>query len=215
MTNKSEKYYFAKRVALFISGLITMAFGVALAVKADIGVAPGSVIPYSVSLLVPLSVGMCSTLFHALCGLIQLIMNRRVTLKLILQFPIAYVFGFLLDFFLGFMTFDLHSIVFRIIFILAAIFTFSYGLRAIVGANVLIMPPDGLTWAVGNKLNWPMSKSKLVYDIIVTVIGILIMWIFAGNAFLSVNIGTVICAVGTGPVIGLYTKLLPSLDMDK
>jgi uncharacterized membrane protein YczE len=90
---------------------------------------------------------------------------------------------------------------------------FSLGIRAIVGSGFLILPTDGLAQTMGEKLGWPMSKGKLLFDIIVTIVGVVLMLAFTGNAFLSVNIGTVICAAGTGPIIGLYTKLFPSLDV--
>lgn len=213
MTDSQKKNDYAKRTALFISGLIVMALGIALVIKVDIGVAPGSVIPYSVSKLVPLTVGMCSSMFHVFCMLMQLLIIRRPTLKLLLQLPIVYAFGLLLDFFLSLMTFGVPDMQYRVILMLVGLPVFSLGIRIIVGAGLIILPTDGLAQTIGDKMGWPMSKAKLVFDIIVTIIGILLMLIFTGNAFLSVNIGTIVCAIGTGPFIGLFTKLLPFLDI--
>ena len=207
-----KKTDLAIRLALFAMGLVVMAFGIAIVIKVDIGVAPGSAIPYSISKLVPLTVGMCSSVFHVFCVLMQLIIARRPSLKLFLQFPIAYVFGFLLDFFLGFMVFELPGLPQRVLLLLAGLPVFSFGIRAVVGADVLIVPTDGLARAMGEKFGWAMSKAKLIFDIIVTAAGVALMLIFTGNAFLTVNIGTIICAAGTGPFIGLFTKLFPALD---
>jgi len=205
----------AIRITSYIIGMVIMAFGVALVIKVDIGVAPGSVIPYSVSKLTPLSVGMCSALFHIFCLLSQIAVTRRITFKLILQFPLAYVFGYMLDLFLALLSFELPGMVYRVLFCIAGLFIFSFGIRAVVGADILLAPPDGLARAIGNKLGWPMSKAKLAFDIAVTVIALLLTLALAGNAFLAVNIGTLICAAGTGPIIGLFTKLFPFLDMNK
>jgi uncharacterized membrane protein YczE len=57
-----------------------------------------------------------------------------------------------------------------------------------------------------------MSKAKLVFDIIVTIVSALLTLIATGNAFLAVGVGTVICAIGTGPAIGFFTKVFPFFD---
>lgn len=190
-----------------------MAFGIALAIRADIGVAPGSVIAYSASLLTPLSVGICSSLFHVLCMLLQAAITRSFSPKLLLQLPLAYAFGFMLDAFLWMLDFDLPSMPARYLILAAGLFTFSLGIRAVVGADIILAPPDGLAKALGDLMKQPISRGKLLFDVLVTAIGMLLTLIFAGSAFLAVGWGTVICAIGTGPIIGLYTKLFPMLDI--
>jgi len=127
----------------------------------------------------------------------------------------AYVSGFLLDFFYDMLGISFPGMVHRIIFLIAGMFVFSLGIRAIVGANVVLVPPDGLARSIGDIFGWPMSKSKLVFDIAATAIAALITLILGGSAFMAVGVGTLICALGTGPLIGLYTKLLPFLDAEK
>ena len=215
MLKAAKSLNMAKRIPLYIMGLITMAFGIAVVIKVDIGVAPGSAVPYSVSLLTPLTVGMCSSLFQIFCMLAQLALTRKFSPKLILQFPLAYIFGALLDAFLWLLKFETPALPYRILLTVAGLFVFSFGIRAIVGSDLIIAPTDGLARTLGEKLGWPMSKGKLLFDIIVTVTAALLTFFLAGNAFLAVNIGTVICAAGTGPIIGLFTKLFPSFDYKK
>ena len=192
-----------------------MAFGIAMAVRADIGVAPGSTISYAVSKLTPLTIGQCSSLFHLFCMLMQLAITRRPTLKLLFQFPMVYVFGLLLDVFYLLLNVDLPGMPARVILLLAGLFVFSLGIRIMVGADILLAPPDGLARTVGNKLGWPMSRAKLAFDIVVTVSAAVLTLIAAGNALLVIGVGTVICAIGTGPIIGLFTKLFPFFDAAK
>lgn len=213
MASKLNRNRVIIRSLLHIMGSVVMAFGIAIVIRVDIGVAPGSVVPYSMSLLLPMTVGMCSALFQVFCMIMQLVLTKSFSPKLLLQLPLAYVFGFLLDAFLLLLGFEITSVPYRILLTIAGLFIFSFGIRVIVGANLIIMPTDGLAQSMGKKLGWPMSKGKLLFDIIVTAVGIVLMLAFTGNAFLSVNIGTVICAIGTGPIIGLFTKLFPSLDV--
>lgn len=212
MKNGLKKNKLGKRILLYSLGSVVMAFGIAAVIRVDFGVAPGSVVPYSLSLLTPLSVGMCSAFFQIFCIIMQLLLTGKFSIKLLLQFPLAYLFGLLLDLFVYLLDFSVSSILYCILLTTGGLLVFSLGIRAIVGSDLFIMPTDGLAKTMGEKLGWPMSKGKLLFDIIVTAAGILLMLIFYGNAFISVNIGTVICAAGTGPLIGLYTKLFPALD---
>jgi len=202
-----------KRTGFYALGVVIMTFGIAMSIRAGIGVAPGSAVPYAVSRICPLSIGQCSTLFHIFCVLLQLALSRRITLQVVLQFPMAYVFGLLIDLFHMLLDIAPANMLYSIILLVAGLVIFSLGIRIIVGADLLLAPPDGLARTLGNFFGLPMSKSKLFFDIIVTVIAAVLTLIVAGNAFIAVGIGTVICAIGTGPAIGLYTKLFPFFDI--
>ena len=208
----TEKRDLTKRIISYAAGSVVMAFGVSMAIRADIGVAPGSTISYAVSKLTPLSIGQCSSLFHIFCMLSQLAITRRPSIKLLLQIPQAYVSGLLID--LSYMLLDiaLPGYLYHLLLLLAGLATFSLGIRMIVGADILIAPPDGLARALGRLFGLPMSKAKLAFDIVITVLTGILTQIAVGNMFLVVGVGTVICAIGTGPLIGLFTKLFPFFD---
>ena len=202
-----------KRIIIYAVGVLVMAFGIAMAIKANIGVAPGSVLPYATSRLTPLSVGMCTTIFHIFFMLLQIAITRKPSLRLLFQLPMAFVFGFLIDIFLELLSLTIPGMAYSILLMIAALIVFSAGIRAIVGANILLMPPDAFAKAAGDIFGWPMSKAKLIFDIAVTLVAALLTLIIAGDAFLAIGIGTVICALGTGPAIKLFTKLMPFLDV--
>ena len=203
---KHKKY--TGRIALYTAGVVIMAFGISAVIRADIGIAPGGVIPIAVSKLTPLTVGLCIAMFHAFCAVMQLVITRKLTLKLVLQLPMAYVFGFLIDRFCELLEFPLNGFGYKILLLLGGLMVLSLGIRIIVGVDLMLSPPDGLAFVAGDKLGWSKSKSKLIFDVVVTVIAAALTLVLAGDAFLSVGIGTVICAAGTGPIIGLYTKLI-------
>ena len=204
-----------KRIIFYLIGLVIMAFGISMAIRADIGVAPGSTIPYAVSKLTPLSIGQCSSLFHVVCMLAQLAITRRPSLKLVFQLPLAYLFGLMIDVFYLLLDVTLPGYILSVLFVTAGLFVFSLGIRIIVGADILLAPPDGIAQAFGNIFGWPMSKSKLAFDIAVTAFTAVLTLILASDLFLVIGAGTLICAIGTGPVIGLYTKLFPFFDFSK
>ena len=215
MTDAAKKRTWTKRIAFHILGMVVMAFGISMSIRAGIGVPPGGAIPYAVSRLSPLSIGQSSALFQIFCVLIQIAVMRRMTLNFALQMPMAYVFGLFVDFFFGLLDIGSPDMWFRVLFLVAALIIFSFGIRVLIGANVLLPPPDGLAQTMGNIFGWPMSKAKLVFDIVVVAIAALLTLVMAGNAFLVVGVGTVICAIGTGPIIGFFTKLFPVFDVGK
>lgn len=213
--DKDKKAAFVKRISTYVIGVLVMSFGVAMSVRANIGVAPGSMIPYAASVLSPLTYGQCTSIFHVLCMLLQLAITRKISLQLALQFPMAYVVGLILDIFCKLLDFGINDMWFRVVFLIAGMVIFSLGIRMMVGANILVAPADGLALALGKKFGWPMSKAKLIFDIIVTIFTALLTLALAGDLFIAVGVGSVICTIGTGPIIGLFTKLLPFLDFEK
>jgi len=212
MADSAKKRIMAVRIAYYILGTVIMAFGVTMAVRADIGVAPGSTVSYAMSKLTRLTLGQSSAVVQITCVLLQLIMTRRLTLKLLLQFPLAYVFGIIIDGFYMLLDIPLPGLVYRVIFLLGGLVIFSLGIRILVGTDILLAPTDGLALALGNLFGWPMSKGKLAFDIIITLGTAIVTLLVAGDFFMVVGVGTVICAIGTGPIIGFFTKLFPFFD---
>ena len=66
-----------------------MAFGVILLAKSDLGISPISAIPYILSLITPFTFGTMTLAFHLLCVLFQVVIWRKITLKIILQIPLT------------------------------------------------------------------------------------------------------------------------------
>ena len=215
MKNITPGGFWRKRLGVYILGTVMMELGVAMAIRAGLGVAPGGVIPYAISRFTVLSAGWCSTLFHIICILAQLLISKRFTLGLAGQLPLAFVCGRLLDFFLWLLPVFSGGLILSIALLCAGILVFSFGIRAMTGADVLLMPPDGLVKIAGAKLGWGFPKAKLVADIIFTAIAAVLMLVFSDNLFSVVGIGTVLCAAATGPAVGLYIKLLPFLDISR
>ena len=204
-----------KRLGVYILGTVMMEFGISIAIRAGLGVAPGGVIPYAVSRFTVLSAGWCTTLFQIICILLQLAISKRFTAGLVLQLPLAFVCGRMLDFFLWLLPVFSAGLILSIAILCAGILVFSFGIRAMTGADVLLMPPDGLTKIAGARLGWGFPKAKLVADIIFTAIAAGLMLIFSDELFSVVGIGTVLSAAATGPVVGLFTRLLPFLDIPR
>jgi len=202
-----------KRILFYIGGLLVMTFGIALSSKAGIGVAPVSTISYAGSRLTPLSFGMCSSVFHAICFLAQLAIQRRLTVLTVLQIPAVYVFGLLIDMFSSILRISPPGLLVGIPLMAFSALVFSLGIRIIIGSDLILPPPDSLVRVIAAKADWPMSKSKLIFDIVVVSSSAVLTLIILGSLFVAVGIGTVLCVVMTGPAIGFFQKYMPFFDV--
>ncbi|MDR0468618.1 MAG: DUF6198 family protein [Peptococcaceae bacterium] len=206
---------FKTRMLFHILGLLVMTFGIAVSTKGGVGVASVSTISFAGSKLTPLTFGMCSSLFQAVCFLSQIAITRRFTAWSLLQIPMVYIFGALLDFFSSLLRFMATNVVFGCLLVIIGTLIFSLGLRIILGADFALPPTDGLVKTISDKVGWPISKSKLIFDITVVSTSAVLTTVFLGNPFVAVGVGTVITMVLTGPIIGFYYKIFPFFDVAK
>ena len=207
------KYSLMKRVAFYILGLHVSAFGLALAPKADLGVAAGSTLSFAGSIITSLTFGMCTSIFHTFCVLLQLILKRRVTVSLALQLPMTYVFGFLIDFFSNLLRFPPPGIGYGIPLMAGSVLILALGLRILFGASLILMPPDGLVQTIAEMTDRSLSKSKLIFDLTIVAVSAGLTFSILGSAFIAIGIGTVVSLFLTGPAIGAYQKFLPFFDV--
>ena len=204
-----------KRFLLYFLGLAVMTAGVALSTRANIGVAPVASMYLSLSLLTPLTMGACSTIFQLLCVLMQVILTKRVGRQHLLQIPVAWLFGVLVDFFLNLLRFRNANFFVGLVLLVPGALCVSLGIWCIMCADMIMSPPDMLTLTIGNKLGWPMAKAKLAFDIGLVVASAALTTVLFGSPFVAVGVGTLVFAVVTGPGIRLFQKLLPFLDLRK
>ena len=95
MNNKVNRYL------MFLQGLLFNAFGVAFITKADLGTTPIAALPYTLSLIMPkLTLGNFTILISMLLIAAQILIlrNKGGLFDIILQIPISFLFGYVIDF---------------------------------------------------------------------------------------------------------------------
>ena len=71
-----------------------MTIGIALSVKSNLGVSPVSSIPYTMTCVWGIEMGVATVIFHVILVILQmLLMRRRFECKNLLQIPVGMVFG--------------------------------------------------------------------------------------------------------------------------
>lgn len=69
------------RILQYLLGLFCVALGDSIAVKSDLGTAPVSAVPYMVTMIVGIEMGITTTIFQSRLVLIQVMMQKKIFLS--------------------------------------------------------------------------------------------------------------------------------------
>lgn len=199
----------------YVLAMVIMAFAASFTEKADFGmsmvVAPAYILHLKVSEFLPwFSFGVAEYVFQGLLVLLTVVLMRRFKLSYLFSFVTAVLYGTLLD---GAMT------------VIAALPDDTFLLRAVwyVLGTVLCsfavslffhtyLSPEVyelIVKEIAGKWGYDINKVKTAYDCFSTVLGIVLSFCFFGfGVFKGVKLGTVLCALINGFLIGRFTKLL-------
>lgn len=193
---------------MYFTGLFIMTAGIAFSVKSDLGAAPVSSVPYTMTCVWGIEMGKATILFHALMVLIQLcILKKNFKLKSFLQVPVGIVFGYFTTFCNYLMTF-IHTpqnMAVRLFMLLLSVVLIAFGLFLYLPADMIPLAGEGLTQAVSDSFGLDFPKVKVGFDVTLVTIS-LITCLAALHKIISVGIGTVIAAVMVGTVLSWFIK---------
>ncbi|MCQ2406089.1 MAG: DUF6198 family protein [Oscillospiraceae bacterium] len=202
-----------RRIPQYFLGLILMCVGIVFAKRAALGISPITSLPAAVADLTPFSLGNTTIAFHLICFVVQFFITRKLDLKTILIIPLAFVFGYIIDFFMWLLQFNPQGYLMRVIVCCIGVLFNGTGVAIIAGADLMLPAPDAMFRALAGKLGKPHGKIKLMCDITCVALTIIIELIFWSFKLKNVGVGTLISAFGSGLVIGFVNRLCPWLKM--
>jgi uncharacterized membrane protein YczE len=189
---------------MFLIGLLFNAFGVAFITKADLGTTPIAALPYTLSLLMPkLTLGNFTILISMLliASQILILRNKGSLFDIILQIPISFLFGYVIDFSMWILlNFTPQIYIIKFISLLIGSIIISFGAYFEVVGDVTMLPADGLSRAISIITNIEFGTIKFIADssqaIIALILGIIFLHELAG-----VREGTIIGALLIGNMV--------------
>ena len=193
------------RTLVFTLGLCVMSFGVALSVKANLGISPISCIPYIVSLKVPLTLGQVTIGFNIILIIIQiLLLRKKYRLFQLIQLPVVFVFGLFIDLAV-FLTGNIEAVSYlpRLLLCLLSCGVMGVGVFLEVIAEISYLPGEGVALALSETLNIEFGKAKISVDSLMVVTGIIISFLILGSLS-GIREGTVLAAL----LVGFFARLL-------
>jgi len=211
-TNRLNYEKMARRVIQYVLGLVVMGLGVVLTKRADLGISPITSIPASVSAITRFTLGNTTTMLHIVCVIGQIILLRRVTLKSLLTMLVGFPFGYIIDGLMYLIDPGPMGLPLRLVMLAFGLAASGLGVQLIVGADLMLPAPDGLTHTISQVYHKKMSNVKVCSDGVYIVLSVALDLIFTGRIS-AVGIGTVLSMLFVGRFVGWYAKWFPGLTM--
>lgn len=200
--------------AAYVLGLILLAIGTAMMEKANFGVsmvvAPAYLVYLKLNPTMPFFTFGMSAYLLQLVQLIALgIFQRRLRLCYLFSFITAFLYGQLLD---GAMTiagmFACETMALRIILYVLGMVVCAAGVSMLFNTYIAPEAYELVVKEVSLSLRLPTHRVKTVYDLCSCALAVILSFAFFGfGVFEGVKLGTVICALVNGSLIGIFNRL--------
>jgi len=191
----------------YLLGLVILALGVALMEKADLGISMVVAPAYLISLKVSfLTFGMAEYTLQAVLLVFTCLVLRQFKLFYCFSFVTAVIYGMILD---GWM-WTLRDVVaatlsVRIPLYLMGILLCSMGISMLFHTYLAPEVYELFVKEVSKKYHKDINKFKIAYDCISCAVAVVMSFLFF-HSLRGVGIGTVICALVNGMIIGQCSK---------
>lgn len=195
----------AQRIAIYVIGVLLLALGVVLNTKCFLGVSTTNSVPFVISKISTMSLGTACTVVYLADVLFQCIIYRKIKIKVILQFPFSFVFGWIVDFYNKFIIITNPNITMKITLLVLAILCIAVGISMVVNMDFVPNPPDGGVQALSAITNLPFGRAKWLYDGIMLAITVVISIMTTGK-IIGIGIGTVVAFFTIGNIIHIINK---------
>ena len=202
-----------RRVLQYLAGLVVMGLGVVLIKRAELGIAPITSIPASVSNILPrFTLGNTTIFLHVLCVIGQIILLRRVTLKSLLTLLVGIPFGYIIDGLMLLIDPGTPGLAARIVLLVLGLPISGLGVMLIVGADLMLPAPDGLTHVISQVYDKKLGNVKIVSDCVYIAISVALDLIFTGRIY-AVGVGTVMSMLFVGRFVNWFARWFPGIVM--
>ncbi len=188
-----KRYELIIRWSAFFIGIAVMAFGIALTIKAELGLAAWDVLHVGLMLNFGLTIGSWSVIVGFFILAVSSLLIKR--LPKIGAFLNMLFVGLFIDLYLYLpIIVTPQSFAKQLIMLIAGIIVFGIGLGLYISSDFGAGPRDALMLALTELTKFKVQHVRFVLELFVLCIG----WLLGGPVF----IGTVIITVMIGPVVG-------------
>lgn len=201
--------------AAYLIGLVIVALGVACMEAADFGVsmvvAPAYLIYLKLNPILPFfTFGMAEYTLQAVLLAATMLLLRRFRVSWLLTFATAVLYGFLLDGAMALVALlPTDAVWMRVVLYVVGVLLCSLGVSLLFHTY---LPPEAyelFVKLVSGRYGVEIHRFKTVYDLSSMAVGVLLSFAFFGLwQFYGVRLGTLLCALVNGFLIGRCSKLL-------
>ena len=195
----------AKRLGLYFLGILILGFGIVLNTKTGLGVAAINSVPFGISEMTNLSLGMATTILYIIFVGVQLLIYQKLDFKVLLQIPFSYFMGYVLDFYNNLLNFTVTSLPVALVLLAIAILATALGAYVVVTLDLIPNPADGMVKALSQVIDKEFCKTKLLFDCGMMLVTIITTYCLAGK-IIGIGIGTILSAGFIGQIIVIYNR---------
>jgi len=189
------------KLLIYAGGILMVSVGIVLCKKCNLGISPVSSIPLIMESIIPFTFGNLTMLFHLINTILQLILeHRKIAVRTILQIPLAFCFGMVIDWIQGFIIIDDSKLICQLMALVLSVFFTGFGMLCMISVNLIQNPPDGLVCVLSRKLNRELGQIKIYYDITCVIISSIIGTIVIGKPR-GLGIATIVSAIFVGKTV--------------
>lgn len=203
-----------KRFIVFVVGMNVLAIGIILNTKSLLGVGSINTLPYALANILSVSLGIMTTMVYLVFIIIQLILLKKFDLQVIIQLPFSFIFGYLIDFYDLFFSYEPTAFYMQIVILIIAIVLTALGAFLMVLGDIVLNPADGLVHTIGKVTNKDFGFVKNIADLVFIVLTVVICLVTKGY-ILGIGIGTVASAIFIGRFVALYQNIYNHLQESK
>ena len=196
----------------YIFGLMVLAFSAALMEASDLGVsmivAPAYLLYLKLSQTFAFfTFGMAEYTLQAVLLIAMMLILGRFRLYYLFSFVTAVLYGFLLDGSMALVAlFGVSGMAGRIICFVTGVICCAAGVSLLFRTYIAPEVYELFVKEIAAKYGWNINRVKTVYDCASCLIAICMSFAFFGlGHFEGVKIGTVLCALVNGALIGLFS----------
>ncbi|MBE5800143.1 MAG: hypothetical protein E7321_09390 [Clostridiales bacterium] len=201
--------------AAYALGLVILALGTALMEKADFGmsmvVAPAYLLHLKLSERLPFfSFGMAEYVLQGVILVLLAIGMRRFKRAYLFSFVTAVLYGFALDAMLALVSpLAAGSFALRSVWYVLGMVVCSLGVALLLNTYISPEAYELFVKEIAGKSGQPIPRVKTAYDCVSCAIAVVMSFAFFGfGRFEGVKLGTILCALVNGTIIGVITAWL-------
>lgn len=193
------------RLLIAVLAQITAALGIALLIKAGIGLGPVDAFNTSSSQLVNITIGTMTIFFNIFFVFGQIVVWRKDFLPIqYLQIPVTFLFGGMIDFFLiQVLTFELNSYIISWLIFLLGIIIMSFSIGAINTSRVIYSPLEGFCQALASVTKYNFVHYRWGADIVLIILSFIFVMMGADNVLRE---GTVAMMLMFSPILNFFME---------
>jgi len=215
--SNQKKYVRISSLLSFVLGIVLLAFGVVLAVKANLGITVSTSLPYVFSLRFDhITLGTFNYVIQGLVFFLMVLMMRSLQWQHVLCFVTNVIFGY---------TIDLFGLIMRpLVFETLASRTIGFGLSVVVigfalaffiNSGMPMLPFDMFVRELAKRINKRIGLVKTIFDLTLAAMSLVMSVIFF-SGLRGIHIGTLISALTIGSMIDIALVFLDKyVSIDK